>query len=165
MTKIIDFYLGEANMPETDLTIQSIWNMSDEKLEYGHSWVQWAFPLTEPSNFNPDAPLLTEEDILLFKENPILQSNLLTSFIRFINFLGISLENEKLIQNDNFQPILWTQPNHNWFRITRVLNSLKLLGLERQAEIFYIFLSDLHFKKGYVSKNSFTYWARALLYG
>lgn len=136
------------------------WN--NEEMEYSHSWVQWLFPLPEPSNFNPDAPLLTEDDIKIFKANPTIQTNLHHSFIRYFRFFGLEYVQGEVLQTEAFEPILFKFANHNWFRITRVLRSCRLLGLENEAVAFYKFLKKIHEENGWVSDNSFSYWTEAV---
>lgn len=154
MSKIIDFY-NETSTDDDGRKISFIWMQNDGYLEFDHSYVQWLFPLPEPSNFNPDAPLLTEEDILLFHANPDLRNNLRNSLVRFLKFLGI--ENDTTYKKPIFE-----HANHNWFRITRILKSLRLLGLENEAIAFYKVLKKIHEEDGLVSENSFSYWKEAV---
>jgi hypothetical protein len=73
-----------------------------------------------------------------FKSDPVLQANLMKSFERIMTFLGFSWTREgKVIEGDNFPariPDIWAMPNHNWLRVSRILRSLTLLGMEVQAQ-------------------------------
>ncbi len=152
MSCLTDFYDGGQDCEGR--TLWYILAQNDSYLEFGHDWVQWLFPLPEPSNFNPDAPILTEDDIKLFYANPKLQENLRQSFNRFITFLGMD--------NGSYNKVIFSFPNHNWFRITRVLRSLSLLGLKDEAQAFFMSLKHIHEKEGQVSDNSFSYWEEAV---
>ena len=57
--------------------------------------------------------------------------------------------------------VLWKYANHNWLRITRMLKSLRLLGLETDAQRVWGCLRELHEQEGYVSAASFRYWQDA----
>jgi hypothetical protein len=164
MSAIHAFYSGYD--PDIDgRYLFQIQDEDDDWLEFDHAWVQWLFPLKEPSNFNPDAPLLTEEDIALFKANPVLQGNLIESFVRFLTFLGLTWEGENIVKGENFNSrrlYCWDGVNHNWLRITRCLTSLKLLGCERYARKLYDCLKHLHENENLVSENSFEYWRKAM---
>lgn len=55
----LDFYLGTG----TDHRGRTLWQIvqkSDAWIEETHDYIQWLFPLSEPSQFNPHAPILTE---------------------------------------------------------------------------------------------------------
>lgn len=161
MSKLTEFYdLSGVDCDGRKLT--DIWMEDDGYFEYCHNYIQWLFPLPEPSNFNPDAPLLSEDDIKIFKANPTIQNNLITSFQTYLNFLGLSYDGEEVVRTDGFMALLFRQPNHNWFRITRILKSLRLLGCEKEAVAFYKFLNQLHNEYGWVSDNSFSYWKEAV---
>jgi hypothetical protein len=160
MSKLTEFYNGTGEDCE-GRKIDRIWIENDSYFEYCHDYIQWLFPLPEPSNFNPDAPLLTEDDITIFKANPIIHANLISSFRRFLAFLGLYYENE-VFQCDGFDANVFKVPNHNWFRITRVLRSLRTLGCEKEAVAFYKYLKKIHEEDGLVNDNSFSYWKEAM---
>ena len=157
MSKITEFYTG-GREPHHQHTLAEMWEKDDDFWEYSHSHIQWAFPLNELSNFNPDAPLLTEEDIAVFKSDPKIQLNFLMSFCRFLNFLGLDYQEKKVVETEFFEPIVFKMANHNWPRITRVLKSLVLVGLEQEAVAFYNTLKGFHEQRGWVSDNAFSYW-------
>lgn len=90
MRRLLDFYRGQATDAEGRF-ITDIWAWKDDDLEAVHDFIQWLFPLPEPSQFNPDAPLLSEADIDTFKSDPVLRANLVKSFERILVFLGFSL--------------------------------------------------------------------------
>jgi len=161
MSKITEFY-DETGVDCDGRKLSDIWLEDDEYFEYCHNYIQWLFPLPEVSNFNPDAPLLTEDDIKICKVNPIIQINLHYSFLRYMRFFGLGYVAGEVVQTEAFEPILFKIANHNWFRITRVLRSCRLLGLEKEAVAFYKFLKKIHEENGWVSDNSFSYWKEAV---
>ena len=61
-TPWLDFYRG--NGPDSEgRTLAEILAWSDDELEAVHDYIQWLFPLPEPSMFNADAPVLTPAEI------------------------------------------------------------------------------------------------------
>ncbi len=124
MSRLVDFHRGSATDTEGRL-LKDILAWLDDNLEAVHDFIQWLFPLPEPSQFNPDAPLLTDEDIAAFKSDPLLQANLMQSFERILAFLGLSLSDQgEVVEGQNFTarvPEVWGSPNHNWLRITHIL--------------------------------------------
>ena len=89
MSQLTDYYRGEARDTE-GRTLQQAWDMYDD-WETCHDFIQWLFPLPEPSDFNPDAPLLTEDDIKIFKADPGIRNNLLYSSRLMLKFFGMKL--------------------------------------------------------------------------
>src|SRR5438552_8228404 len=152
MSRLLDFYRGQGPDAEGRF-LKEIWTWSDDDLEAVHDFIQWLFPLPEPSQFNPDAPILSTDDIRTFRGDPQLQARLQRSFERILRFLGLSLAADgKVVQGDNFAaraPDVWEYPNHNWLRITRILRSLTLLGLETQARALYDCLSEMYSSRKY----------------
>jgi hypothetical protein len=162
VTPIIEFYRLEGTDSERR-TLQSYWKMTDDEMEYTHDFIQWMFPLRDPSSFNPDAPLLTDDDIDAFHRDSALQSALRRSFERFLQFLGLQSDGDIIRKAPNFParvPTCWIHLNHNWLRITRCLTSLRLLGLTREAAALFACLTTLK-SEGLANEESFTHWNRA----
>ena len=166
MSRLVEFYRGQA--PDSEgRSLREIWAWGDDELEAVHDFIQWLFPLPEPSRFNPDAPLLTAEDIAAFKADLFLRGQLRRSFERILSFLGLALaRGSEVVEGPNFAarvPDVWAHPNHNWLRITRILKSLRLLGLEAEAQALYARLHALHGSRRYpIGNDTFRYWTDAV---
>lgn len=166
MSRLVDFYRGQTRDTE-QRRLDEIWDWNDDDLEAVHDFIQWLFPLPEPSNFNPDAPLLSELDIREFRSDPNLQARLQRSFERIVRFLGLEQAADGTVrEGPNFAARtsdVWAYPNHNWLRITRILRSLTLLGLENQAQALYAWLSEMHRTQRFpISAETFRYWTGAI---
>jgi hypothetical protein len=165
MSRLVDFYRGLKTDTEGRL-LEDILGWPDDDLEAVHDFIQWLFPLPEPSQFNPDAPLLTNEDIATFKSDPVLQINLMKSFERILAFLGLSLSEGNVADGPNFKSRVadvWASPNHNWLRISRILRSLTLLGMNDQAQAFYQWLNATYTGRKFpISADTFRYWTEAV---
>ena len=169
MRRLLDFYRGQATDAEGRF-ITDIWAWKDDDLEAVHDFIQWLFPLPEPSQFNPDAPLLSEADIDTFKSDPVLRANLVKSFERILVFLGFSFARDgKVVEGENLSariPDVWATPNHNWLRITRILRSLTLLGMNAQAQAFYDRLGEFYRRGTFpIPASTFRYWTDAVKVG
>jgi hypothetical protein len=70
---ILSFYSNQPIDP-TSRKLEDIWKFSDDELEGCHTYIQWLFPLKEPSAFNFAAPVLDKEVILEFRQSPVLRS-------------------------------------------------------------------------------------------
>lgn len=160
MSKIIEFYLKTA--PNCDgLGLEHILSFSDDDLEHSHDVIQWLFPTIEPSMFNPDAPSLTKRDIELWAINPELKNNLRDSLNRFLAFLGIEYDGGQMFLRTRKENV-WYGFNHNWLRITRVLNCLSTLGLDLECKDLYQCLKLMYDSKEFdINDDVFSHWRKA----
>ena len=127
---IVPFYLGE-NSDLEGRKIQQIWAWNFEELECVHDYIQWLFPITEKSHFNPHAPIVDKEVIQAFREDTRLQQNLLKSFSVMLHFYGLAISRDdrgKVVveKSENYpnRKQEWVNMlDHNYLRITRILNA------------------------------------------
>lgn len=122
---VVDFYNGipNGNIP---YNIEDIFNFGDQSWEGCHDFVQWIFPLMEPSNHNPNAPVIISPETY-FQLN---KHHVVSMVENYCSFLGIVLYPYNY---DESSPILhypriqewWQDGNHNLLRITRLLKFLK----------------------------------------
>lgn len=167
MSKITDFYNGRG-VDQHGRTLEFILAQDDAWWEECHDHIQWVLPTNKPSQFNPNAPLLTLEDIVLFKSSNIMVANARMSFHRFISFLGLQYDfsHNRIHAGPNFASLLepvWLIPNHNHLRVTRCLEFLKLIGSYNELDAFYQFLvgmRNVYYKEISISGPSI-YWAKA----
>jgi hypothetical protein len=167
MSRLVDFYRGQATDAERRY-LEDIWTWDDEELEFVHDYIQWLFPLPEPSGFNPDAPILTGDDIAAFAADPKLRANLAKSFERILRFFGLAVDGAgTVVEAGNFASRIadvWEAPNHNWLRITRILRSLTLLGLGSSAQALFARLKEFRDRARFpITPETFRYWQAALL--
>lgn len=141
MSVLTDFYQNEGRDAE-GRTISDLLNFSFNQMESIHDYIQWMFPLNEPSMFNTDAPLLTAEDIVLFQSNDVIRANFLSAIDKFLAFLGIELSFLVFSLSADFErrKYTWFQFNHNSLRITRFLSCLTLLGYRPLAADILAFM-------------------------
>ena len=96
---------------------------TDHQAETTHDYIQWLFPLDEPSRSVNGAPVLTALDIDEIRQSSLAQANLAKSTSWFLGFLE---------RNDHWV----TKYNHNHLRITRLIKSLRLLASDEAADEF-----------------------------
>jgi len=166
MSQLLDFYRGEA-VDSAGRLLRDIVAWDDEALEISHDWIQWLFPLAEPSRFNRDAPLLTATDIAAFRSDLFLRAHLLKSLERFLAFLGLTISADGTVaEGANLSARIrdvWAYPNHNWMRISRVLRSLHLLGLTAEGKSLYEGLHALHRRRRFpITYDTFQHWTEAV---
>jgi len=160
MSKIIGFYLKLSTNIE-GLTLEEIWAFSNDELEHSHDVIQWLFPTIEASRFNPDAPCLTQVDIRLWKANPELKANLRETLHRFLPFLGLAYEEGRIVFRTRKKNV-WCGLNHNWLRITRVLNCLWTLGFDKECKDLFQCLMGMYESKDFeITDEVFQHWKSA----
>ena len=166
VSQLIDFYSGHGT-DHRGRTLDEILSWDDERLESVHDYIQWLFPLAEPSRFNPHAPLLTGEDRAEFQRRTDLQANVLRALARKLAFYGFSVD-EPAGGPVSVAPIAavrrrWLSPgDHNYLRITRILTSLRLLGFEEYARAFFAALEALYNEQPEtIGETTFGYWRHA----
>ena len=170
-SEIIAFYSGRSTDPR-GRRLQDVQQWPDDSLESNHDFIQWMFPLLEPSSVHPEAPILDQETIREFKARPELQQNLRESFLRMLVFYGFELNTDNGLavrRRSDFadQSTGWLWPgNHNHLRITRIIKSLRLLGLEAEAQAFFKCLSELYAEETgrgipRITAATFQFWSAA----
>ncbi len=132
-----------------------------------HDYIQWLFPLDEPSRFNPDAPLLTPADRVAFLQPP-LAANLRRALDRMLAVLRIH-DSIASARRSAYRPIAangrtvhrngCSAGNHNLLRLTRIIRSLALLGQTDLAQGLYVALKREG--EGRVTAVTLGYWKEA----
>lgn len=167
-SQLIKFYLGQGP-DDKGRMVDEILSWSDEQLEDVHDYIQWLFPLNERSAFNTSAPILSEEDIIAFK-NPQPRQKLLLSFARMLDFYGfmtsVAGDVFKISKSKDFERKSrnWlTRYNHNFLRITRILKSLVSLHCQKFAKTFLDALEEVfNDNSPIIGQKSLEYWEEAL---
>ena len=164
-SRLVEFYSGRAP-DHAGRFLDQIQHWPDERLEAVHDFIQWLFPLAEPSPVNPQAPVIDSETIEAFAAQPELRQNLRVSFLRMLRFYGLEMKSGAVQPAANFQQRAanWLQTgNHNHLRITRVLKSLTLLGLAEEAGALLECLETICAEHpGKISAVSLRFWRAAL---
>lgn len=148
--------------------LNTILSWSDNELEYCHNYIQYLFPIPEQSTFNFFAPVIDEESYLAFRQRSELRASLKRSYIRMLAFYGFEL-NENLEEVYVSRTPRFDKPaktwvrrfDHNHLRLTRILRSLRVLGLAMEAEALWRALDEVCKEQGIISKKSHEFWTRA----
>jgi hypothetical protein len=153
---ILGFLSGDAP-DHAGRLVADLQQWPDQRLEAVHDFIQWMFPLQEASPVNPLAPVLDEAALEELRSRAQLrarvQENTRASYERMRRFYEGSRH--------------WVTPgNHNHLRITRILKSLRLLGLEAEAGEFFGWLEGVYQEEKKkarpgISERSFEFWRQA----
>ena len=106
-------------------TLQDIWSYSDKEIERRHDFIQVIFPLNKPSQAVSHGYYLDSQDLVdQIKTNKDALINISKSSQWFYSFL----------ERNRY----WnTRHDHNQLRITRVIECLRLLVSDEEADNFY----------------------------
>lgn len=166
---LVQFYYGHA--PDfRGRMIAEILAWDHEQLEHTHDYIQWLFPLKERSGANPSAPTLDDFQIAEFRSSRILAKRVLDALEMMLDFYGFRCEETeagpRIVKSEmwNLRSKDWLTPgNHNFLRVTRILISLRALGLETYAQAFYAALADIYrSERGNIGTHTFAFWQRAM---
>lgn len=135
-----------------------------DRLEDDHHYIQWLFPLPVESEVVM-APVLREGEIHEIRSTPQLRAELACSLRQLLAFYGYALIDgpERVVvhaPNHAERVSLWmTAENHNYHRISRILQCLSLLGLTEHAAAFYRRLMiDGETERGAAQIGALTRW-------
>lgn len=145
MTPIVAFYKGEGTDAQ-GRHLSDYLHFTHEEMENIHDWVQWAFPLPEPSKAQPQSPVLTQEDLDVFRTQSTLQQKAKALADYYLDFLRETTDWRK-------------DRDHNHLRITRVLRFLSLIGYPLKAMTFKV---DVVVMYPEVSSETTHYWKEAM---
>jgi Opioid growth factor receptor (OGFr) conserved region len=130
-------------------TVFEVLGFDNAALERTHDYIQWLFPLNEPSGAVPDAPVLKADEIEAIQASATAQMVLAAATDRMTIFFG--------------QTRHWLAPaDHNHLRITRIIRSLRLLRGDGPANAFRDdVLACVKAMQAPVSARSRGYWMTA----
>ena len=150
--------------------LPEIWAWDAARLEGVHDYIQWLFPLPEPSAFNPHAPILDDGDDRDLPHRPGAATAAAALAELMLDFYGLALESDangvpRIERARDFaaKSAGWLRPgDHNHLRLTRILTSVRLLGLDDHSHALYRCLAAIARDHPHaVSATTLDYWRRS----
>ena len=145
---IVAFLTGQG----TDAAGRDVFEViafDDPAIERVHDFIQWLFPLRERSGAQPQAPILTDEDVEAIRESGLAQASLVAATDRLAIFY---------YRNGHWL----TASDHNHLRITRIIKSLRLLRGDAVADAFRtLILARVEEAGQPIGTPTLGFWARA----
>jgi hypothetical protein len=169
MGTIQEFYTNKCPSGE-GLFLKDMWDFNDWQMENTHHFIQWMFPIELESKHYKEAPVVSDDDLYEAFKSDEFKQNLLKSLYKIEDFWGFDVVHDGCPERDkNFRNFLtrdWFTPyNHNFIRIPRVLHSLVIFGLQKEA----LELLDYIEKKVYpnyqhvIGEKTLEYWKSAVV--
>lgn len=167
MREKVQHFLSREGVDSCGRSLESILAWSDDDLEFHHDFIQWLFPLEQSSGFNADTPVLTRNECSELGHDPKILAGLRDGFNRMLSFYGLEWNGTDIIKSANWDmrcPNWAWKPTHNDLRITRILHSLTLFGLNSDALAFLTFLENMiqESSLGSSRRVALAYWQDAV---
>ena len=168
--RIVRFYRGDGR-DDASRTIEDVWRFSTDDLEVTHDFIQWLFPLRDRSAFVRGAPTLTDNTVAVFRDSAELRDRLRRSLDLMLAFYGLRRDVDRsgdalIVAAPELAirgPHWWASGNHNHRRLTRMIRSLAILGLEPEARAVRDCLDRVRRENETgISDETAQYWARAV---
>lgn len=115
---------------------------SYSQLEGRHDYIQWLFPSPERSRFNAASAPLSAEEALAISQDPVCKARVQKSFLLICDFYGFAMPDPatgQLQRHEGFESRflnLNTLGNHNFMRISRIVNCLNNTGWHQYSQPF-----------------------------
>lgn len=131
-------------------TLETVLALPDDALEQIHDYIQWLFPLPVPSRAQPHSPVLTPAEAAAIRADPAALASLRRAADRMTAFYRDTGH--------------WlTRHDHNHLRISRILQSLRLLAGIEDARAFHRAVSARHEAAGApIDPRNLRHWTAAL---
>jgi len=145
MTQLLYFYYG-GHPDHKGRLLAEILRQDDDWLETTHDYIQWLFPIRSPSLANTHVPLLSKADIEAFSKDEILRNHQRASLYRMLAFFGLAKSGNTIERASNWElrRSSWFDVHtHNSLRISRMLESMRLLSSQEEAEMMWNTLEEL----------------------
>jgi hypothetical protein len=166
-TKIYKFYTDNMTDPYGK-TLSEIRAMAQQEMAVDFSWVQSLFPTYRRSDFDPRGLQIPVDMSFVFREDTAFMMVYKQSFMQLLRFMGLEYDDCKEVVQKN--PTTFSQHSQDWMRpfnpfyasLTRVLVSLNLFGLHKEAGALNTFLQSPSIKyDSRIDENSPYRWAEA----
>ncbi|XP_052785370.1 uncharacterized protein DDB_G0290685-like [Mya arenaria] len=170
----VEFYSNNiASKPYPGSTIEDMleWKGDYKRLESGHSYIQWLFPIPEGPGLNYHAQALSEEEAKIIRNDDTMRDRVLQAYKMMLDFYGMELEdvNSGKVRRcetnwkERFEHL--NRSYHNYMRITRIIKSLGELGfehLQRGLVRFIITEAVVTKELNRMNGDSVNFWIQAI---
>ena len=130
-------------------SLTDIWNLSDIEIDECHDFIQLIFPLDKPSEaIDNNIYIKTQNDYLKITNDQIVRDNIIKSKNWFVNFLK---------RNNAWK----SYSDHNHLRITRIIECLRLLISDQEADLFYSKIISMAGLNNDINSVTLDYWSKA----
>jgi len=142
-------FLKNEDVDFKNRTLSDIWDYDDSQIEANHDYIQLLFPLNKPSRHSFHGVHLSgDTQISEIRSSEAIQANIRTSANWFLMFL----------KREDYWRVGY---NHNQLRITRVIECLRLLVSDCEADNFYQDVLSILGPDIKINEHTFKFWREA----
>ncbi|TDP84584.1 opioid growth factor receptor-like protein [Aquabacterium commune] len=161
-------YLGYGGTDHRQRTLDEALGWDDAMLESTHDFVQWWFPLAEPSAFSHHAPMASLSEFEILGNDERVRVGVERAMHRMLRFYGLRLNASGVIEKTDQWDVRsrnWAcRHTHNDLRLTRMLKSLSLLGQRAHARVLLAALEQIvNEERASSEATPLRFWREALL--
>lgn len=161
--QIAGFFSGGQS--SNGMKLEDILKFTFNKLESEHNYIQMLFPIHTRSSNNLNAPLVDQETIELYSKCEDLRGAHLAILDYMLLFFSLKRDGDLIMPSRDFnhqKPSWLNQGDHNQFRLTRMVQSLYLLGNEKVAESLLNAIISISFGFNGVNETTLGFWFNAI---
>jgi hypothetical protein len=168
--RIFAFY-AETSSDSQGRMLRDVWRLEADELEDCHDYIQWLFPLLEPSEAQPQSPFLSPGEAERMMRSDDVRARLIESSRVMARFYGFTVSQEgtawmvDMSEEFAIRRRVWISVgNHNYLRQTRILKSLSLLGLRSLAQAWLECLLRVYdLNSDRIGAVTLQYWKSAIV--
>lgn len=150
-SEIILYFLDQAR-DGGGRTLTQVMQKDNSWFERTHDHIQWMLPTRRRSKYEPNAPVLTDRDVQVFRVRRDLREAYSFGVDRVKRFLEL----------DQMRPAWVREKDHSHKRITRLIESLMDLGFEERAQrVLEQVLRVDRANPGVIDPGAVEHWKRA----
>ena len=129
--------------------LSDIWAFNDNEIENCHDFIQMIFPLNKPSKAVFHNYYLNDKyEVDQIRKNQKINTNLIKSKAWFLGFLK---------RNNKWKKY----SDHNQLRITRIIECMRLLVSNNEADHFYSTIISMLGSNSNINKKTLEFWLKA----
>lgn len=145
---LVQFHLGRGR-DAAGRRHQDVIALDDDHLEWTYDWTQWTFPLYDPSEQCPQAPVLDAQDHATLRESDVARERMGLALTRMVAFLG---DGSRWLRESDY----------NHFRITRAIRSARLVLGDQHANDFRRTVLEMMMRRPHrVGRKALCHWREA----
>ena len=158
-TNAINFLNG-VGTDANGRTVEDYTKFGMDRWEECHDHIQWAFPSHIASDFNPNAPVVDMHELIYGLDHNG-KHNVMELYVKYLRSIGIQRTWGGILSLESLENFWLTPHNHNFRRLTRVLNFLSYYNPDYAVELVHLLcniVETMESNKPVLTVGMVNYW-------